>query len=227
MAQIGLVAPQPEGRIEARTEVVVETCAVAAQALQDCAFASLNRCTDFTANLELLQLMPELDSGLHRALERFKSAVEELTQSLAGGGKAVADVAEERSAPVAMPVLPQDVVRVLLRLLPTVAAMQKCVVHIDTEIRTRGSALLAVAQSISNGDTLASASLPQRSLDLIAWRLDNSKEMERALTWRSLVSGALLAQAFSALSSLEQLVDSLVLSALCAPCREALHEVLL
>lgn len=217
--------PQHDMGILPRTKATVKTCVAAPSNLQSCALATLNRCTDFTANLELLQLLPELDTGLQRALEGVRGAVESLARTFGDKKHTDVDVRSGAEEPrTSMPVLPQEVVKALLGLLPAVAAMQKCVMRVDAECRNRGSALLAAVQSISNGDAPAAGGLTQTALDLIAWRLDSAREMERALEWRSTLEGVLLPQAFEALSSLGDLVDSVILSALCAPCRDALRE---
>lgn len=187
--------------------------------------AALGRCAEFTADAELLQLVPELDSSLQRTLDRLKAAVASLAASLASPQPAEPASARQPSGHAGLPPLPQDAVRALLQLLPAADALQRATEAIDAEVRTHGSRVLALAQSVHRGEKASALGASQRAADLVAWRLSGTGEMDRALAWQDKLGAVLLPKAFASLAALTEGVDAIVLAALCAPCHAALQEV--
>jgi hypothetical protein len=215
----------------AAIESAVAVCGEAPAALQRCATGALDRCTAFTANLELAPLVPVLDVCVQRTVDRIAALVESLGHFLALQSAASSDGArrshqgQSESARFDLLALPQATLQRLLRLPLALAALQRCTTHVDTEVRTRASALLSAARAVSDGaphDT----SLPQRTLDVVAWRLNSGQgEVERVTAWERNLAGVLLPKALAALAALEGTVDALLTAALCAPSRKALAEV--
>ena len=210
-------------------EGAVAAAATAPAAMQRCTLAALDRCSDFTADLELSHLLPVLDSSLQRITDRIAALVESVGHSLASTSASESAVAGGQAAAPArydLPPLPQETLQQLLRLPLTLAALQRCIALVDTEVRTRAGRLLAATQAVRDGAQHQGVAVTQRAQDLIAWRLSNSSsEMERALAWQDAMSGVLLPKAFAALAALEGTVDALLTAALCAPSRRALAEV--
>ena len=209
-------------------EAAVSACSCAPSALQRCAMAALDRCTGFTADLELSHLLPVLDSSLQQALDRIAAVVDSVGHSLAPSSSAeTKSGAQSQRAPFDLQPLPEATLQHLLRLPLVLASLQASVTAIDTEVRTRANSLLRAAGAVSgDGATSAEAGLHQRTLDVVAWRLNSSSAaMDRTVAWQQQLNGVLLPKAFAAMAALERTVNSLLTAALCATSFKALAEV--
>ena len=208
-----------------RASTVVDSFVAAPAAVQEAVLAALARCAAFTADVELLQLLPELDASLQRTLERFKAAVCTLSNSFAPStAPAEAAAARQSGSHSGVPPLPQDVVRTLLQLLPAADALQRAAAAMDAEVRTHGGRVLELAQSVHRGEKPSAIGVGQRAADLVAWRLSAAGEIDRALAWQDKAGAVLLPKTFASLAALAEQVDNLVLAALCAPCHDALRQ---
>jgi hypothetical protein len=213
------------------TTDMIESCmaevVAAPAAIQRCATAAIGRCSAFTASVELWQLVAVLDASIQRTLDRMAAQVEALGHSLApAGAPSMTKGARGFARRFDLLPLPQSILQQLLQLPLALAAQRRCIALVDTEVRTHASAVLEIARALHDS-TPVPARLPPRMVDVVTWRLSDHVELDKALGWKTLLMGVLLPKSAAALGVLEEIVEALLIAALCAPARQALLEVCL
>ena len=122
-----LTAELPADAASANAEALVAAAAEVPPQMQRHALAALDRCSDFTADLELARLLPVPDASAQQVLEQLDGAVAAVGSALAGGGAgAQAQGTGRRDRRFEVPPLAQEALQQLLRLPPALSALQAC-----------------------------------------------------------------------------------------------------